>query len=185
MSKAIHTPTNEFVQYYIKSFDKDNRISLTDKSISILLKKFPNNVELEEILLKVVSINTLYSTSILDTIKMAEWILKCNIDDRLKNGKADLVNNIAVGHGIRSNQSKDKLNPKDLIFYSFATKYCSWHNNNSFPIYDSFVEKILIEYQKRDKFSNFKAIELKDYCVFKNVICLSVSFPKPIPTILS
>jgi hypothetical protein len=34
MLKEIQTPTNEFVNYYIKSFDKDNRISLTDKSIS-------------------------------------------------------------------------------------------------------------------------------------------------------
>ena len=172
------TPTNELVKIYVDNFNLNNRINLSEKSIICLIDKFPDNKKIEEILLKVIAINTLYSTGILDTIKMAEWILACDIDSDIKNGKEDLVNKIAVGHGIKSSNPKNKLDPSDLNFYSFSTKYCSWHNHDYYPIYDSFVKKLLVAYQKRDKFSNFKTLDLKSYSVFKKVIQDFISFYK-------
>jgi hypothetical protein len=170
MNKKLQKPSNEFIKNYIDSFDNDNRISLADRSIKCLIEKFPTNKNIEEILLKVIAINTLYSTSILDTIKMSQWILKCSIDADLNIGMTDLVNKIAIGHGIKSARTKSNLNKKEINFYSFASKYCSWHNHKSYPIYDSFVEKILVAYQKQDNFSNFKTIELKNFTIFKKVI---------------
>ena len=55
-------------------------------------------------------------------------------------------------------------------FYSFSTKYCSHHNPNEYPIYDSYVEKVLKYFRKTDKFSKFKNADLKDYQKFKNII---------------
>ena len=55
-------------------------------------------------------------------------------------------------------------------FYSFSTKYCSHHNSNEYPIYDSYVEKVLKYFRKTDKFFNLKNADLKDYQEFKNII---------------
>ena len=63
-----------------------------------------------------------------------------------------------------------EISGKKRSFYSFATKYCSHHNPIDFPIYDSYVEKILLYFNKIDKFSSFKRIDLKDYRKFKGIL---------------
>lgn len=61
--------------------------------------------------------------------------------------------------------------PKRVInFYSFATKYCSHHNPITYPINDSYVEKILLHWKKVDKFFSFSKIELRDFKTYKNVL---------------
>ena len=134
----LETPTNDLLDRYINKFNSDKRYKPADIAISKLFKTFPKNDTLEDVLLKLSVINDLYSTNILGTFKMAEHILKQDIDDDLKDGKPEVVNQIARGHGIRTKKNKTELN-----FYSFATKYCNWHNQESYAIYDSFVEKIL------------------------------------------
>ncbi len=54
--------------------------------------------------------------------------------------------------------------------YSFATKYCSHHNPIEYPIYDSYVEKVLKYFRKKDKFAVFKNADLKDYQQFKKIL---------------
>ena len=44
------------------------------------------------------------------------------------------------------------INGKDRNLYSFATKYCSHHNFNDYPIYDEYVAKVLLHFQRKDKF---------------------------------
>ena len=62
------------------------------------------------------------------------------------------------------------INGKKKYFYSFASKYCSHHNQVEFPIYDSYVDIVLRYFRKADKFYNFKNEDLKDYCKFKNIL---------------
>ncbi len=96
---------------------------------------------------------------------MAKHIQKLGIDDALISGDPHIVNKIAVGHGIHSSKTKKELN-----FYSFATKYCNWHNLEQYAIYDSFVEKILLAYKKQDNFTEFTKDGLRDFMTFKRVI---------------
>ena len=110
-------------------------------------------------------INDLYSTNILGTYKMAKHIENLNIDLGLKQGDPNVVHQIATGHNIRT-----RKNNKEINFYSFATKYCNWHNSESYAIYDSFVDKLLMAYKKKDNFSSFRQIDLKDFSKFKNII---------------
>ena len=133
----IERPSTELIDKYIEMFDNDVRYKPADDAINKLFSAFPDNKEVEDILLKISVINDLYSTNILATFKMAEHIQKLNIDQRLKDGDLDLVNQIATGHEIRRKKTNTELN-----LYSFATKYCSWHNQDSYAIYDSFVHKI-------------------------------------------
>ena len=62
-----------------------------------------------------------------------------------------------------------KINGVDKTFYSFASKYCS-HHNDEFPIYDYFVDKMLVYFKNKDKFAKFKKDDLKDYVKFKNIL---------------
>ena len=107
----------------------------------------------------------MYSTNILGTFKMAKHIQQLDIDGRLKQGAPLLVNEISSGHGIIS-----KKNNKEINFYSFATKYCNWHNRDNYAIYDSFVNKVLIAYKRQDNFSTFMEKDLKDFIKFKEIV---------------
>ncbi len=138
---------------------------MADQAIISLFEKFAENKRLEDILLKISVINDLYSTNIFATFLMAKHIQQLDIDLALRVGDPLIVAKISVGHGIRS-----KKNAREIDFYSFATKYCSWHYKDTYPIYDSFVHKMLVAYRKRDSFSSFSESELKDYGRFKDVI---------------
>lgn len=161
----IEKPTNELLDKYIEKFNKDKRYKPADKAIANLFLAFPNNKRLEDILLKISVINDLYSTNILGTFKMAEHIQCLDIDDRLKQGNPELVNEIAKGHGIRTTKKNTELN-----FYSFATKYCNWHNQESYAIYDRFVDKVLMAYKRQDNFSDFRQADLRNFRNFKKII---------------
>jgi hypothetical protein len=161
----MQKPTNELVEEYIDKFNKDERYFPADQAIINLFESFPENKKLEDILLKISVINDLYSTNILGTFIMAKHIQKLQIDQGLKVGDPHLVNEIALGHGIKSKRFNKEIN-----FYSFATKYCNWHNRDNYAIYDSFVEKVLIAYQRKDSFSIFKKSDLKNFVKFKSII---------------
>ena len=143
----------------------EERYFRADKAIIDLFEAFPENIHLEHILLKISVINDLYSTNILGTFNMAKHIQDLNIDDCLKQGDPHIVNKISLGHGIIS-----KKNNKEINFYSFATKYCNWHNRDNYAIYDSFVKKVLMAYKLRDNFSDFVETDLKDFIKFKTVV---------------
>ena len=111
-------------------------------------------------MLKVVALNDFYSTNIFSVYPVAKHILSLDIDSRLNSGDITLVSDLqkVIIGGIVKN------------FYSFSTKYCSHHKPLDFPIYDSYVEKVLCYFRDRDRFSNFKTLELKDYKKFKDTL---------------
>jgi len=165
MRSDLQIPTNILLDEYIDKFNKNERYYLADQAIISLFEAFPENKFLEHILLKISVINDLYSTNILGTYNMAKHIQKLDIDRRLQNGDPNIVNEISLGHGIISNR-----NGKEINFYSFATKYCNWHNRDSYAIYDSFVKKVLLAYKRKDKFSDFKESDLKNFVKFKKIV---------------
>jgi len=166
----LQTPTNDLIEEYLNKFKDYERYYLADQAIINLFEKFPENRKLEDILLKISVINNLYSTNIFGTFIMAKHILKLQIDNALRAGDPKVVNNIATGHGI----PKPKGNG-DRNFYSFATKYCNWHNKDNYPIYDRFVQKILLAYREKDAFSDFNNSDLKDFSKFKQIIADFIS----------
>ncbi len=167
----LEKPTNELIKRYILTFRNEERYYRSDQAITNLFKSFPENNNLEDILLKVSVINDMYSTQIYATFLISKHIQNLNIDNDLKNGNPELVNKIASRHGIKSKKHKKEIN-----FYSFATKYCNWHNQEHYAIYDQFVEKTLIHYKNKYHFSTFKTIDLKDFKIFKAVIIKFIDF---------
>jgi len=160
----LQTPSNTLVAEFIEKFNNDDRYYPADKAIIKLFTAFPHNLNLEDVLLKISVINDMYSTQIFATYRLAVHIRGLNIDPLLKKGDPGVVNLIASGHGIINK------NGTEIFFYSFATKYCNWHNKEAYAIYDSFVEKVLIAYKKQDSFSDFTNSDLKDFTRFKQII---------------
>ena len=129
-----------------------------------LCSKFPGNDRSENVLLKVVAINSLYATRIMAVRSVAEHIRQLHIDTKVNLGSPKLVSeigNVKLGE-------KEKL----FFFYSFATKYCSWHKPDAYPIYDKYVAYLLWEYQQSSdfRFDNFERRDLIDYLKFKEII---------------
>ena len=150
------------VSRYLSAWDATERYVLQENSLEkLFVKTYPKNTDIDEVLTKVAVLNDFYSTNIYKTFNVAKHIILLDIDKRLAQGDDTLVNDIAF---------VDMGNGKAKNFYSFATKYCSHHKPLDYPIYDSFVDKVLDYFREKDKFFKFKNGDLKDYKAFKNIL---------------
>ena len=133
-----------------------------EKALKKLFLKFaPGNSEISDILLKASCLNDFYSTNIFAIYPVAKHIVSIkDLDKRLKDGDIKLVRELG----------NVKIGDNKRYFYSFATKYCSHHNPTAFPIYDSYVEQVLLYFNKVDKFPAFKRKDLKNYRKFKEIL---------------
>ena len=154
-------PNQSIINSYLSKWKTLENYTLQEKSLNLLFHSYcPDNNQIEQVLLKVSALNDFYSTNIFDTYTVAKHILKCNIDNDLGAGNEALVNKIAPV----------TINGKTRNFYSFASKYCSHHKPESYPIYDSYVDKMLMHFKKKDKYDTFTKPNLKDYQRFIKII---------------
>lgn len=165
----IPTPNKNEVDKYLKKWDSLENYTLQENSLNkLFLETYPKNNDINDILIKASVLNDFYSTNIFSIFTMAKHIYKLDIDKRLNSIDETLVNDIA----------NVTINGKRKKFYSFATKYCSHHLPLEYPIYDGYVEKILIYFKRKDKFCDFKKDDLKDYSKFKAILINFKSYYK-------
>ena len=158
----ILIPCVEEVEKYLNRWGELENYALQERALNkLFLDTYPTNRDIEEVLVKVATLNDFYSTQIFSVYPVAKHIVKVDIDERLKAGDTTLVNDIA---SVTMESGAEKL------FYSFATKYCSHHQPLLFAIYDSYVEKVLKYFRNTDGFSAFNDAELKDYPSFNKVL---------------
>lgn len=158
---TVPAPSVDEVEKYLKQWDELESYHLQEDALDKLFSELaPDNTNISEILLKVATLNDFYSTNIFSVFPVAKHILSLDIDKRLKAGDVSLVGDI----------QKVTINGVQKNFYSFATKYCSHHNPLEYPIYDSYVEKMLKYFRNLDGFADFKDDELKDYIRFKGLL---------------
>lgn len=154
-----YLPTNTEVNKFLRIWDLLDDYVAHEISLTSLFKTYPLNTELSEVLIKCTLLNTFYSAGVktIDLIKVANTIIDCNIDEDLQNGSWDAVYKLLAGF-----KKADISN-----YYSFATKYCNWHNHVKFPIYDSFVDDVVWEFKKNGLINKFKyRNQLSDYNIF-------------------
>ena len=157
----VPNPSIEQVEIYLTKWDGLENYHLQEDALNKLFFELcPKNVDVTDILLKASTLNNFYSTNIFSIYPVAKHICALDIDARLKAGDVTLVGDIqyvTIGETLKN-------------FYSFATKYCSHHNPIDYPIYDSYVDEVLRYFRKRDGFSDFQDVDLKDYAKFKNIL---------------
>jgi hypothetical protein len=160
---SLDKPTPDFVRQWIARFEGDEQAFSSDRAIAWLVSKLPLNENLEDILLKVSAINSLYSTNIYATYRVSRHICDLHIDSRLRAGDPSLVKDIAL---VKLSDDVERYN------YSFATKYCSWHAPEMYPIYDRIVEQMIVWYREDDSFApEFTRQRLwDDYNLFRETI---------------
>lgn len=154
----IPHPDIELVQSKIDQFDKQNKS--VESGLVQLVRCFPENEDLGHVLVKVSAINSLYSTQIRGVMEVANVIVAARIDSKLDAGDEDAVGSI----------TKVEYSDKPRWNYSFATKYCSWHRPELFPILDSRVDFCLRSYKAKDSFADFTQENLWDYRKFREIV---------------
>jgi len=158
----IPEPSIREVKKYLNMWDALDNYVLQESSLKKLFTiTYPNNDCLDDVLIKVCSLNDFYSTNIFSPFAVAKHIIKLKIDDKLGKNDLDIVNKIAL---VKVSKKKEKN------FYSFATKYCSHHKPKEYPIYDSYVSKMLMHFKKQDGFYNYNESDLRQYPVYKNIL---------------
>ena len=165
--KNIPTPSKEECSKYLEK-ESAEHYTVGAKAVTQIFKLYPTNTVLEEVLIKVLVLNDLYSTNILGTYAVAKHIIGLHIDERLKNGDASLVTDIA----------HIELNGKEKYFYSFATKYCAMHQPDLFPIYDRLVGEMFCYFRDQTHFAKFKNSDLKDYAKYCTIYRTFIEFFK-------
>ena len=149
-------PSPEALEDWNNQWDTNKKLrSYRDQEAALtwLFKTYPKNTDLNQVLIKVTALDALYSTRIYHITETARHIIELkDFDKRVQEGDLSLVRALAVFkvklHTNKRNpdQKADKSTREKHIF-SFASKYCSWHNPDVYPIYDSKV---------RDKLRSFK-----------------------------
>ena len=157
----VPEPSANEIEIYLTQWSGLENYHLQEDALDKLFFNLcPNNTDISDILIKVATLNDFYSTNIFSVYPVAKHILSLNIDSRLKAGDVTLVRDI----------QKISISGTERNFYSFATKYCSHHNPLEYPIYDSYVEKVLKYFRDQDGFASFVNEDLKDYIRFKGTL---------------
>lgn len=152
-------PTCDIVSSYLENWDNlDNYVMQENALNNLFHKAFPNNDNMSEVLIKISALNDFYSTNIFNVYAVAKHYVTQNIDYRLKNVDVSLVEDLSNIPGLKAR------------IYSFATKYCSHHKSDDYPIYDSYVEKMLLHFRNQYGFYDFEKTDLRDFAKFKIVI---------------
>lgn len=171
--------------YFEHKYEENLNIgTLTDNALreKLLEKTFKGskNTDLIEIINKVTLLNSFYHTQIpvINIVPIARHIESLKIDDELyckDKIYPDLVNDIAYKQGKYKSKNFDydneDLHIKVNNIYSFATKYCSWHNPN-YPIADRYSKGMLYYINKANPFykkGKLTKRSLNDYNIFTDV----------------
>lgn len=156
--RILDRPTTDAVARAVKVFDDENGVG--ERALALLVERFAGNTDPSFVLLKVAAINTLYRTQIFGVWTVATHIVAQDIDEDLASGSADAVEKIA----------KIQFGSKERRNYSFATRYCSWHCPDAYPIFDSRAERCFRAYAQQDGLARITEAELCNYERYRKVM---------------
>ena len=143
MGKMEILLTKELIDSNIREFDKEEK--KVEDTLEFIIKQYPNNTDIKEVMIKVAVIDSLYSSQLYRSIKsdnsdkrihyievISKRIMKIKqLDDMLlsedKRIRMKAIRRIADAEESNYNRT-----------WSFASKYCNWHNHEGFAIYDKY-----------------------------------------------
>lgn len=121
--------------------------SLKERALRKVFNQWPNNTDEDEVLVKITLLNVFYSTFLnnyasdktdkIDIESMASVIVDIENFDELVHS-ANKSDQIRLVNAIRYCGKASKEESPFYDAYSFATKYCNWHNPKAFPIADRY-----------------------------------------------
>ncbi len=161
-SSVIAAPSASEVEKYLRAWNDSETYRLQESALNkLFLELAPQNDRIENILIKAATLNDFYSTNIFSIYPVARHILSLDVDKRLQAHDLSLVSDLSY---------VTFPNGKTKKLYSFATKYCSHHKPDVYPIYDDYISKVLRYYRDVDGFSKFTNEMLSDYLSFNTIL---------------
>ena len=151
-------PCKEEVEHWLNIWGEP----LAESSLQRLFTDLcPKNDNINDIFIKCVALNSLYSTQIFSIENVAKHYITIDIDSKLQKGDLSLVADL----------TPVKIGTKVRNLYSFASKYCSFHNPDKYPLYDRYVHLTLKYFSEhKEHFSKFSDNDLRDYPKFVKII---------------
>ena len=148
----------EVAQHYLDLFHQKDCYFSDDQKRIAYFRKNPLNNDVNEI---VVKISTMEHEQIDDVMAsrrfMADHIASLDIDAALQQGQPEVVE--AIAHL--------DIQGKPHFLYSFASRYCNWHNMEAYPIYDPAIHKLLNFYRQQTIGAELADEEVYVYSRFK------------------
>lgn len=145
----------------IAAFDADPETAFTESTISELFSTYPDNQDVRHVLVKVCVINDLYRPRVrnIDLQPLSIHIKTIEeLDTRLRRGTPDVVDAIWKSQGTSQQ------------YFSFATKFCSWHNQEAYAMCDGNVWEALVTYRAKNEGFAFRDSEVNDYPGFLAIV---------------
>ena len=151
----------ETLQPYLTIFRQEEGYFDDDEKRISYFKNNPLNAEASEVLMKISTMEHRQIDQLLPSRQiMADHIASLQIDEALRQGAPEVVD--AIAH----------LEVRDTPYflYSFATRYCNWHNMDAYPIYDPTIHKLLTFYRQANGQDALLTDELYHYPRFKELM---------------
>jgi hypothetical protein len=145
----------------IAAFDADAETARAESTLRDLIAVYPENRRIEHVLIKVITINALFHARVLDVDlhPLAVHVAGIeNLDEKLQEGSPGAVDAIWISQGTRRH------------YFSFATKFCSWHRQDAYAIYDTNMWEALRAYRTKDLRFTFRDADSKDYAGFHAIV---------------
>lgn len=148
---------------------KEDELRIPEEAIKDLCTdKYKSQTDINGVIAKISIINQIYSTRVknIDTYWLAKHIT--NNGEKLKKYiySEDEKDRIKAVQIIANSKDSSEENIKKMNnHYSFATKYCSFHKPEKFPIYDSYISAVVKAnadegiYDKVTNITSFKSYE--------------------------
>lgn len=147
--------TNESIEAVDDEVEKTDNYGRENALITACFKKYPSNTDIETVAMKIGLIDITNSTNIsrykrkISVVELAEIIASIpNIDERIKNGDPEVVSAIAKANG--------KIN-----LFSFASKYCCYHNKNLYGKDDYSILDTVLKNSLPSLFNDIKKSDIK------------------------
>jgi hypothetical protein len=172
LSAEMQKPEYSLIYKQSNCFRNNEEYKIKDEVLNDYFRNHTENNDVNTVLKKVTLINSFYNTFIQndELVLVAQHIVELNkmlkskgesLDKRIDDGDIDIVNIIAY----YADSKKITHN-----IYSFASKYCSFHKSDKFPLVDSYTKGMIYFTNKSDHYCeeliNTSMKSLNDYRVF-------------------
>ena len=149
------------LQPYLNDFSQEEGYFDDDEKRIAYFKQNPANEDTREVVLKISTMEHHQIDQIIQNRQvMADHIASLSIDEALRQGSPEVVADIA----------HLEMRGKSYFLYSFATRFCNWHNMEAYPIYDLNIHQLLSTYWQEVHQENLLTDALYQYPHFKELM---------------
>lgn len=173
----LQKPTKEFIEETLEAYAQEGRNELNERLLK-LFKTFEDNQNKYDVLIKVASLNKVYSTAIMNLDPVVEQIIKVTNENNEPSELSDFISFTDKISKIEWKNNLGKTLKRNNL--SFASKYVHFLSEYKTPIYDSYIWIMIKGYlgQRKGETTNFNKPEsFKEFYLtfqkFKNELYLN------------